>query len=175
MELLAFILSNLATVCVCIPSLLKGKNMKLILLLVFTTNALLATSYILTGASNGAASCCIGAAQCLINYAFFERKNREIPRWLIGIYAAAFIFINLLVFTRLTDLLSIVAAMAFILSICQKNGKMYRIWTVVNSTTWLLYDLLTHSYGPLSTHAILLASLLFGMVMHDRKTQKKSN
>jgi hypothetical protein len=32
MELLAFILSNLATVCVCIPSLLKGKNMKLILL-----------------------------------------------------------------------------------------------------------------------------------------------
>ena len=169
MDILAFILSNLATVCVCIPPLLKGKNMKLILLLVFTTNALLATSYILTGASNGAASCCIGAVQCLINYAFFERKNREIPRWLIGIYGAAFLVVNLLVFTQLVDILAILAAMAFILSICQKNGKMYRLWTLINTVLWLVYDFITHSYGPLSTHAILLASLLFGMVMHDRK------
>ena len=36
MEILAFVLSMLGTVCICIPPLLKGKNMKLILLLIFT-------------------------------------------------------------------------------------------------------------------------------------------
>ena len=171
MATLAFVLSTIGTVCICIPPLLKGKNMKLILLLVFATNVLLATSYILTGAANGAASCCIGAVQTIINYCFFERKNKAVPLWLIGIYAAAFIGINLLVFSRLADILAILAAMAFILSICQKNGKAFRLWTLVNTVLWLLYDFITHSYGPLSTHCIQLGTLLFGMVIHDRKTK----
>ena len=169
MELLAFILSTLGTVCICTASFLKGKNMLVILPLVFSTNALLATSYILTGAYNGAVSCTIGAVQILINYFFFERKNKDIPLWLIGIYAAAFIAINLMVFSQLVDVLAILATMAFILSICQKTGKMYRLWTFFNSALWITYDFITHSYGPLSTHIILFISLLCGMFLHDRK------
>ena len=76
MKTLAFILSVIATVGACIPPLLKGKNMKLILLVVCTNNALLATSYVLTGAFNGAASCYLGAVQTFINY-FFERKGQH--------------------------------------------------------------------------------------------------
>lgn len=168
METLAFILSTLGTVCICIPPLLKGKNMKLILLLVCLTNVLIAISYFLTGAFNGAASCCVGAAQTIINY-FFERKNKPIPPWLIAIYAAAFLIVNLLVFTRIFDIIAIAAALVFIMGICQKNGKMYRIWTSVNATLWLMYDLLTRSFGPLSTHAIQLSIILFGIFIHDRK------
>ena len=169
MELLALILSVIATICVCAPSFLKGKNMLVILPLLFSTNALLATSYILTGAYNGAASCTLGAVQILINYFFFERKNKNIPLWLIGIYAVAFIAVNLMVFSQLGDVLAILATMAFILSICQKNGKMYRLWNSVNSVLWITYDFITHSYGPLSTHVILFVSLLCGMFLHDRK------
>ena len=65
METLAFILSTMGTVCICVPPLLKGKNMKLILLLVFSANMLVATSYLLTGAYNGAASCFVGGAQAI--------------------------------------------------------------------------------------------------------------
>lgn len=168
MATLAFILSALGTVCICIPPLLKGKNMKLILLLVLSTNILLATSYVLTGAYNGAASCFVGAAQAFVNY-FFEQKNKPIPRWLIGIYAAAFTAVNLLVFTRLPDILALLASLAFILAICQKNGKKYRLWTLTNTLLWLLYDGLTLSFGPLTTHGILLATILLGMFLHDKK------
>ena len=170
METLAFVLSTLGTVCICIPPLLKGKNMKLILLLVFSANALVATSYFLTGAFNGAATCCIGAAQTIINY-FFERKNKPIPRWLIVIYAVAFILANLLVFTRLADIIALVAALTFIFGISQKSGKGYRIWSMANASLWILYDFITGSFGPLSTHAIQLATIIFGMVMHDRKKE----
>ena len=168
MEILAFVLSTLGTVCICIPPLLKGKNMKLILLLIFSTNVLLATSYFLTGAYNGAATCCIGAVQTIVNY-FFERKNKPIPRWLIAVYAVAFTVANLLVFAKLTDVIALLAAGAFILAICQKNGKQYRVWTLVNTLLWLVYDGVNRSYGPLTTHGILLITILFGMVMHDRK------
>ena len=168
MKILAFILSTLGTVCICIPPLLKGKNMKLILLLVFSANALVATSYLLTGAITGAASCFVGAAQTIVNY-FFDRKNKALPKWLIAIYGASFIIVNLLVFSRVTDVIAIVAALVFIAAICQKNGKKYRFWTLVNTALWLTYDLVNLSFGPLSTHLIQLSTIIFGMVMHDRK------
>ena len=168
MGVLAFILSTLGTVCICIPPLLKGKNMKLILLLVFSANVLVATSYILTGAINGAASCFVGAAQTIINY-FFDRKNKALPKWLIAIYGAAFVIVNLIVFKHFTDTIALVAALVFIVAICQKNGKKYRIWTLVNTALWLTYDLVNLSFGPLSTHAIQLATIIVGIVMHDRK------
>lgn len=171
MATLAFILSTLGTICICSASFLKGKNMKLILLLVFLTNSLMASSYILTGAYNGAVSSGLGAVQTIINYCFFERKNKPIPKWLIAIYAVSFLIVNLLVFEQLLDLIALAATMAFIMEICQKSGKQYRLWASANSFFWVIYDISTRSYGPLSTHAILLASVLIGMVLHDKKTK----
>ena len=168
MEILAIVLSVLGTVCICITPLIKGTNIKGILLLLFMANVLIAASYFLTGAYNGAVSCGVGALQTIINY-FFERKNKPIPAWLIAVYAAVFIAVNLLVFAHLTDIIALVATMVFIGSICQKNGKRYRLWTLVNTLLWATYDLVTLSFGPLSTHTVQLCSLLLGMVMHDRK------
>ena len=168
MKTLAFILSVIATVGACIPPLLKGKNMKLILLVVCTNNALLATSYVLTGAFNGAVSCYLGAVQTFINY-FFERKGKPIPKWLIGIYAAAFVLVNLLVFSKLTDIFAILAVLAFVLAICQKNGKSYRICTMFNVGLWTVYDAFSFSIGPMLSHLVEITALVTGMVLHDRK------
>ena len=168
MEILAFVLSCLGTVCICIPALLKGKDMKLILLLVFLTNVLLAVSYTITGAANGAVSCGIGAVQTIINY-FFERKKKPLPVWLICVYSATFIVFNLLFFSQAADALALVAVVAFVLGISQKSGKQYRLWTMVNTGAWILYDLFTGAYGPLSTHLIQITTLLLGAWLHDRK------
>lgn len=171
METLAFILSMIGTVCVCIPPLLKGKNMTLILLLVFASNASVGVSYILTGALNGGVSCLIGAAQAIINY-FFDRKGKPLPVWLIVVYAIAFTTANLLVFTAITDILAIIACLAFIACICQKSGKKYRLWVLTNTVLWIAYDVINASYGPLTTHGILLLITVFGMIMHDRKAKQ---
>ena len=171
METLAFILSMIGTVCVCIPPLLKGKNMTLILLLVFLSNASVGVSYILTGALNGGVSCLIGAAQAIINY-FFDRKGKPLPTWLIAMYAVAFTVANLLVFTSVADILAIVACLIFIGCICQKSGKKYRLWVLTNTALWIAYDAINASYGPLVTHGVLLAITVFGMIMHDFKHKK---
>ncbi|MBQ7045938.1 MAG: YgjV family protein [Clostridia bacterium] len=168
MQTLAFVLSTLGTVCICIPPLLKGKNMKLILLLVFLTNVLIAASYLLTGATGGAITCCVGAVQTIINF-FFERKLKPIPVWLIVTYAITFVAANLIVFSNIFDIIAILAALMFVMGISVKSGKKYRLWTFINTALWIIYDFLTHSYGPLSTHAIQLSTIIFGMIMHDRK------
>jgi len=168
MEKLAVVLSTLGTVCVCTSSLLKGKNMKLILILAFATNALLATSYVLTGAYNGAVTCFVAAAQTIVNY-LFQRKGRPIPVWLIAVYALSFTVVNLFTFHRIADILALLAALTFIGEICQKNGKRFRLWKLANTSLWIAYDLIARSFGPLSTHVILLVTILVGMVLHDRK------
>ena len=171
METLAFILSILGTICICVPPLLKGKSMKLILLLVFLANALVATSYLLTGAFNGAASCFVGAAQSIINY-FYDKKNKKLPVWLIAVYALAFIVVNLMVLKQLFDLVAMIASLTFIMCVGQKTGRKYRVWTFINTALWITYDLLMGSYGPLVTHLILLGTVIFGIVMHDIKKTK---
>ena len=165
---LAYIFSIIGTVCACAPSLIKGKNMKFILLLVFLANTFIALSYVLTGAFNGALSCGVGAVQTIINY-FFDRKNKPIPTWLVVVYALAFTAVNLLAFTRITDILALVACLTFVMSIGQKNGKKFRLWTVANSGLWALYDVSTLSFGPLFTHLLQLGIAVFGIIIHDRK------
>jgi len=170
MQTLAFILSILGTVCTCVPALLKGKNMTLILLLVFLSNALVAASYFLTGATSGAAICCVGALQSIINF-IFERKNKALPVWLIVVYGAMFVVIDLLVYTQIFDIITLVAALMFVMGISAKSGKRFRMWTLLNVLLWITYDLFTRSYGPLMTHGIQLATVLFGILVHDRKEQ----
>ena len=162
----AIILSILGTVCICIPPFIKGKNMKMILLFVFLANALVATSYLLTGAYNGAGSCFVGAAQSIISY-FFDSKNKKIPLWLVGIYALSFIAVNMLVFANLRDLIAMLASLCFVLSIVQKNGRNYRIATLVCTLLWITYDLVMLSYGPVITHTIQLVTVISGIVIHD--------
>lgn len=166
---LAFALSTLGTVCLCVPSLLKGKNMKAVLLLIFFANVFVGAAYALNGSFSGAVTCGVGAVQTVINY-FFERKDKPIPRYLIVLYALAFTAVNIAVFRQIADCLTLLAALMFVLGISVKSGKNYRLCALANTVLWIAYDCLTLSFGPLTTHGIQLATILFGMVMHDRKT-----
>lgn len=171
--ILSYILSLCGLLCMLVASLIKGKNMKTILLLVFSGSMLVATSYLIAGNGiNGAISCYIGAAQTIINY-FFDAKKKPLPKWLIAIYAVAFIVLNI-VFAGINPLciLAIVASLTFILCIGQKVGSKYRFWTLVNMGLWCLYDILSGSFSVLFTHGTQLVFAVIGMIIYDRNMRK---
>lgn len=171
MEALSYILSLGGLASMIIASLIKGKNMKTILLFVFAGNILVATSYLLAGNGvNGAVSCYIGAAQTIINY-FFDVKKKPLPKWLIGIYAVAFVALNLATGFSWLCLLAIIASLTFILCIGQKVGSKYRFWTLVNMGLWCLYDIVSGSFGVLFTHGTQLVFALIGTFIHDRNNK----
>ena len=174
MQILSFVLSTLGLVSMITASLIKGKKMKTILFFVFFGNLLVALSYLVGGSGiNGAASCFIGAAQTIINY-FFESKNKPLPKWLVAIYALAFVAVNLIVagFNALC-VLAIVASLSFVMCIGQKSGAKYRFWIIVNSLLWCAYDIFSKSFSALPTHIILLMFTVAGMIIHDRKEKKQ--
>ena len=191
METLAFIFSTLGLIAMLTSSLLKGKNMKKILILVFLGNAFVAVSYLLGGSGlNGAASCILGALFSIVNY-FFDAKEKPVPKWLATIYGLSFVAVNIIVsFNSIVTfgdtvsvdykalvlcVLAIFGTLAFVLCIGQKNGAKYRFWTVMNMIMWCIYDLISGNIQVLITHIIQLSVAVVGMIIHDRKNNAKTS
>ncbi len=166
------VLGTLGTVSMISASLIKGRNMKTILFLVFCGNILAATSYLLGESGiNGAASCYLGGVQAIINY-FFDSKGKKLPKWLVTVYALSFICVNLIVGDYKDPLVyvAIAATLTFVMRIGQSNGGGYRFWTLFNNALWLFYDILSKSWKVLVTvHIPLLIFTVAGMIVYDRK------
>lgn len=172
MTVLVPVLGVLGTVSMISASLIKGRNMKTILFLVFCGNVLAATSYLLGESGiNGAASCYLGGVQAIINY-FFDSKGKRLPKWLVAVYGLSFVFVNLIVGDYKDPLVyvAIAATLTFVMCIGQSNGAEYRFWTLFNNALWLVYDILSESWEVLATvHIPLLIFTVAGMIFYDRK------
>jgi len=173
METLSVMLSGLGLAIFIVTCLLKGANMKAILICNSLGNLLIASSYLCTLNFNGAISSVIGMTVAIINY-FFAVKEKKIPLWLLGIYALAFVWGNLITFTGWVDLVAIAAGLAAVLMISARTGKGYRLWSIANDGLWSLFDILRGSYGPLLTHGVLVAVAIVGFLLHDRKPNQKT-
>lgn len=171
MNTLAFVLSILGLISVTTASLVKGKRMGLILLLVFGGNILYATSYMVDGTGiNGAASCFLGGALAIVGF-LFEVKGKKLPKWMPILYAALFIAVNV-IFGRdvVLTILAILATMCFVMSIGQPNGAKYRFWTTANLVLWITFDVVAGA-ETLVAHAIQLTCTILGMFIYDRKNK----
>ncbi len=175
-EILAYGFSLLGLASMITASLIKGKNMKTILVFVFGGNFFVAISYLLDGSGlNGAASCILGCIVTLINYVF-QSKNKPIPNWLAAIYGIGFIMVNLVVSKGFSwlGLLAIVACLMFVMCINQKNGAKYRIWTIANMSLWVIYDIISGAYSVLPSHIPQLIFPIVGLFVHDIRKKKKA-
>ncbi len=165
---MAFILSSIATVLGLIEPF--NKKMKTILIFNFIGNLLVGVSYLLNKSFSGAAICAVACTQVFINYNF-DKKEKKVPIWLLGIYAVAFLGVNMIAFAHWYDVLSLLAALVFVISVAQSDAKYYRIFYMTNSFLWIGYDILAKAYEPLSTHVILFIATIISTIIRDRKKQ----
>ncbi|MBQ7036290.1 MAG: YgjV family protein [Clostridia bacterium] len=166
MTMVSYILSIIATVLGLLEPF--GKNMRIILLFNFTGNFLVGVNYFLTQSLSGAGICAVACVQVIINY-FFDSKNKKVPKWLIGVYALAFLMVNLGTFSVWYDIFALLAPMLFVLCVAQSDAKYYRIFYASNAIVWIFYDIFAKSYGNLLTHVILFLATSAAMMVRDRK------
>ena len=175
MNVLSYVLQTISTIVLAVALLMKGANMTRIQILLLSGNTIAGFGYLATSGAgiNAAISCFLAGAQSVINY-LLQSKNKPIPKWLIAIYAASFIALNLIAsgFT-LACLFAIAAAMCFVMSIVQSTGKMFRFWCLFNNITWLSYDLIARTYSGLIIHITMFMFTVVGMIVHDRKGKNK--
>jgi len=169
MESLSYAASLIATVLGLIEPF--GKKMKTILMLNFLGNVLVGISYLLISGYSGAAICFTACIQVLINYTY-DARGKKLPKWLIALEAVVFMVINAATFAHWYDILALLAAMLFVLSVSQSNAKHYRVLYMSNSFTWIAYDLLAGAYGNLFTHAVLFIATMSAILIRDIKSKK---
>ncbi len=174
MQTISFILSTVGLLVLIVASLMKGETIKKTLCFVLLGNFLVATSYLFTDIGvNGAISSYIGCVQATINLCF-EAKKKPIPVWLMVIYGLSFVVANIAVLSAPVGIIAMLAALCFVGCVSAKNGKMYRIWQAANNLLWILYDILSGSYGPLFTHTVLCLFTITGILINDLKKTKKA-
>ena len=173
---MSYILSSLGLAVLIIASLIKGETIKKTLYLVLAGNLLVATSYLFVdNGANAAISSYIGSIQALINI-FYAQKGKKIPVWLLVIYALSFIVANFAVLSDTVGIIALLATLCFVGCVSSKTGKGYRIWQAANNLLWILYDILSKSYGPLVTHTVLCLFTVAGILWNDcrgKKSDKK--
>lgn len=166
MSILSYIASFIATVLGLIEPF--GKKMQTILTLNFLGNLLVGLSYLFITGYSGAAICFTACVQVLINYSFDARK-KKLPVWLIIIHATIFFAVNVVTFAYWYDILALLAALLFVLSVAQSSAKYYRILYMTNSFLWIFYDLLAGAYGNLITHSVLFIAITIAIYIRDKK------
>lgn len=170
MEKISYLLSLIATILgLCEPF---GRKMITILAFNFAGNLLVGISYLLVSGFSGAAICFVACVQVIINYVFAVRE-RKLPKLLIFISVIVFVFINMVTFKAWYDVLSLIAAILFVLSVSQSKAKSYRVLYFLNSTVWVIYDFLAGAYGNLFTHIVLFVATFCAMLLQDIKGATK--
>ena len=170
---MSYLLSTLGLAVLIVASLIKGETIKKTLYLVLAGNLLVATSYLFTdNGINGAISSYIGSIQALINI-FFAKKNKKIPVWLLVVYALSFIVANFAVLSDSVGIVALLATLCFVGCVSSKTGTGYRIWQTANNLLWILYDILSASYGPLVTHSVLCLFTMAGILWNDLRKKER--
>ena len=170
MVILSYIASSMATVLGLLEPF--GKKMKTILILNFLGNLLVGVSYLLILGHSGAVICFVACVQVVINYTF-DARSKKVPVWLIIVEAAVFLTVNVITFAYWYDILALVAAMLFVLSVAQSNAKYYRMLYMSNSLIWIAYDLLAGAYGNLFTHVVLFISTMTAIMIRNIKNKRR--
>ncbi len=163
------VLSLSSTACIILTSYIR--SIRWILFLQAMGNLTIALGYLLDKSYSGAVSCLIGAATAIIS-GLYDAKSQSVPMFMIYIYAAAFIVANLFAFTAWYSSIALVASVVYVLSVVQKSGKFYRVWTIVNLLLWVAYDLFAAAYGSLTSHTIMVLFIFSGIIL-DKIRDKK--
>ncbi len=163
-ETISYALSLLATVLGIIEPF--NKNMRMVLAFSCVGNFAVAISYLLVGSISGAIICFIGGAITFINF-FFAKRGKDVPLWLVIIYAVVFAGASLPSFAYWYDAVSLVAAIVFVLSVAQPDPKYYRIFFILNSGLWIAYDFFAKAYGNLFTHVTLFVAIFVSIIIRD--------
>ena len=110
--------------------------------------------------------------EMLINY-LFERKGKEVPKVVIGLYIAGNIVLGVLTYTTPMDILAIAAAIVFCFSLLVKDEQNIRKLMFLNQLFWLVFDIGVGAYVLVISNAATLVSTTVAYARYNKKNKGK--
>lgn len=155
----------------------QNKNQKTVIAFQFFGSALFALSFLMLGAIIGGILNFIGIIRALV-FMNKEKLHADKPIWLWG-FIAAYLVTYVLTFTvfgqevtpvkLLIEALPVIGMTALTIGFRMTDAKAVRCMGLISSPSWLIYNIASGSIGAIACEVITLASILIGMLRHDRK------
>jgi hypothetical protein len=123
-------------------------------------------SFILLGAYSGAVICAIAGVQTVTNY-IFERRQRKFPNWLTMAFIVISIIGGIATYHNIYDILPVIGAIAYILSIVQTQESRIRKITLFTLVLWIVYDIIVAAYVTVAGDAMFFISAMIAIVRYD--------
>lgn len=147
------------------------KDIKKILVGEITINITVALSFFLTQQFSAAGMNAAAVIYVVIAF-LYNRKNQKMPLWLLLSFGALFVAWGAITFKDWRDLLPIVCSLMFILAVMQKKPSRYRIFTVLKSLLYVVYDIVILLYSMVPTHAFLAVMGVIAIIKLDMPKKK---
>ena len=154
----------------------KSKKRKGILIFNLISSFLAALSYLLLSAYAGMA---MNIVACIRNVIFLLQKKQEDSTKItkadnIIIIALMMIILSFAVFTYdgIGSLIAIVGSLLFTFSIWQKNPDVYRVFGIIVSTLWIVYNIYVCSVLAIVLETAVLVFILYNVISEKIKFSK---
>ncbi|MDY6314447.1 MAG: YgjV family protein [Clostridia bacterium] len=148
------------------------KNIRTILVGEIILNLLVALNFVLLDGTSGAGVCILATVQTIWIY-FYSRNGKRFPLPINIGFMIGYIAVSVFSFSGFPSVLSCIAALFYALSVTQPNAKKYRIYMLMNSLIWVVYDIDLHAWTSIFTHGFLAASVVVAMARLDIKKRVK--
>ena len=172
MEYLAYII-GIFTTAFAVASM-QFKNMKYVLICQLICNSLLTMQYVIEGQISVSGVVILAVIQTIVRF-FFDKAGKPFPVWLTGVfivgYTAVSVTMMIIMDKPLYDLITCVAVWFFALCVVQRRSSVARVCSFINTVLWLIYDIL-QAPSAISTHAVILVFVAFGIIRLDREDWK---
>ncbi len=151
---------------------MQFKKRRTILIALFCLNFFAALNMVFLGSLSAAYISFFAIFEMLVNY-LFERKKKDVPRWLVGIYIICNVALGLITFEKPIDVLPILAAIIFCFTISMKNEQNIRKLMFLNQCLWLVFDVAVGAYLLVGSNLFTLISTAIAYYRYGKKTRKR--
>ena len=144
------------------------KNKKYILLFFLIANILFCINFLLLKSYTGAFISLVSAVQTCINNIYVD-KGKSLPRNILILFIIASLFIGIITYKRLIDVMPTIASILYIFSITQNKEKNIRIITSLNICIWIIYDMFVGAYTAALSDVIFIIFTIAAMYRYRVK------
>lgn len=143
--------------------------------------SLFAVNFFMLGATVGGILNLIAAIRAVI-YLNKKKFHAESPIWLIGfisLYIASYI-LNFTLFGKdftlwnaLIEVLPVIGMVAINLSYIKNDAKTVRLFGLVSSPSWLIYNIANFALGAIICEVLSICSIISGIIKYDIKKKNE--
>lgn len=159
----------------------QSKQQKQIIALQLCGGLLFSVNYLLLGATVGGILNILAVVRAII-FLYKEKLKADRLPWLfafISLYIAVYV-LNFTVFGKeptpfnlVVELLPVIGMTALNIGFRLKNASDVRRCGLISSPAWLIYNIISGSWGAIACEILTLLSIVIGMFRYDHKGSKK--